>query len=264
MTAAASVFVEPVPVAEDDGSRTAGAAAEITMAEREHAATIRSPAARARWIQTRAALRAHLAVTTGHPALALPLATTATGRLELADDPSLRFSVSHTSGLAVVASTRGHRLGVDVEQLGDRPLPPLTAWLTPYERAALAARGPAAGAASSLFRLWTAKEAVVKATGHGLTTPLVDIEIALGMAGDLHLRRGPGDAAGWTLLPVPVGALFVATVAIRARAVSVTHRGPTPDLRVAPTGRPAGPLGDLRPWGCGHPGGRWSCWPGGP
>ncbi|MET7433309.1 MULTISPECIES: 4'-phosphopantetheinyl transferase family protein [Streptomyces] len=85
------------------------------------------------------------------------------------------LSISHSGDLVAVAVTRGHPLGVDVE----RSVPPAEPGipveyelvLTPAERAAVEAL-PVERRAAACLTLWTRKEAVLKATGEGLNTPM--------------------------------------------------------------------------------------------
>jgi len=90
----------------------------------------------------------------------------------------LEVSVSHSGDLVALAVTRGHAVGVDVEQgrstvdyreLAATVLAPIEAeWLATVDDGAL----PAA-----FLRYWTRKEAIVKATGEGLRTPLASVVV---------------------------------------------------------------------------------------
>ncbi|MBD2109789.1 4'-phosphopantetheinyl transferase superfamily protein [Nodosilinea sp. FACHB-13] len=102
----------------------------------------------------------------GKPALQLPFAT------------ALSFNVSHAGDWALVAIGQGQPVGVDLECVQ-----PNYAWqevsglaLSPRERAMLAALPPEAQSAA-FFRLWTGKEAYVKATGEGLSRPFNQLEV---------------------------------------------------------------------------------------
>lgn len=90
------------------------------------------------------------------------------GKPSLVDVPAWRFSLSYTSSLAVVAVAEGVEVGVDTEDLADADFEGFAgATLAPDE----------AGAFDELTgqelldaraRVWARKEAVLKATGHGL------------------------------------------------------------------------------------------------
>jgi 4'-phosphopantetheinyl transferase len=89
-------------------------------------------------------------------------------------DPSLgcaelRFSLSHARGMVACAVGRGDEVGVDVERLDPslHPLETARQVLAPSEVALIGALPPARRLAA-FSRIWTLKEAYLKATGEGL------------------------------------------------------------------------------------------------
>jgi 4'-phosphopantetheinyl transferase len=115
------------------------------------------------------------------------------GKVHLADgDSDIQVSVSHSGDWVLVAAYRGHAVGVDVESVN----PDLDhiglarIALTDAERERLAFDGDKA---ISFTTTWARKEAVVKALGEGLRTPLNGFEVS-----------PPGDGARivtWPLRP---------------------------------------------------------------
>jgi 4'-phosphopantetheinyl transferase len=95
------------------------------------------------------------------------------GRPEILAPPSpLRFNVSHTRGLAMVAVTVARDVGVDVEALpASVPFDVVDRAFSRSERAAVRA-APASEQADRFTELWSLKEAYVKARGLGLSLPL--------------------------------------------------------------------------------------------
>ncbi|HKE13328.1 MAG TPA: alpha/beta fold hydrolase [Kofleriaceae bacterium] len=98
------------------------------------------------------------------------------GRPDLVDDgtlPPLRFNISHTDGLVVVAVGLGGEIGIDVEDLRRTTRAPDFAaeFLAGPEREVLAA-APPADRPARFFELWTLKESYLKARGLGLSLPL--------------------------------------------------------------------------------------------
>ncbi|MFH7600480.1 4'-phosphopantetheinyl transferase superfamily protein [Streptomyces racemochromogenes] len=85
------------------------------------------------------------------------------------------LSISHSGDLVAVAMADGHPLGVDVEQFltPEEPGIPVeyALVLTPEEQAAVESL-PVEERAGACLTLWTRKEAVLKATGEGLNTPM--------------------------------------------------------------------------------------------
>lgn len=117
-----------------------------------------------------------------------------------AGDPPLQFNLSHTSGLAVVAVTRGPRVGVDVEAV-DRTLRHDIAGhhFAAAEVAALRAL-PADDQGLAFFEYWTLKEAYIKARGLGLAIPLGEFAFTLRPPAPPRVQFAEGfddDAARW-------------------------------------------------------------------
>jgi 4'-phosphopantetheinyl transferase len=109
------------------------------------------------------------------------------GRPELTGTPPpLRFSLSHTNGLAACAVTPVFDCGVDVESRGRAvdALGVASRFFTAGEVAGLRAL-PEDGQLERFLALWTLKESVVKALGRGLSQPLDEIAFDFdGPAGD--------------------------------------------------------------------------------
>jgi 4'-phosphopantetheinyl transferase len=98
------------------------------------------------------------------------------GKPTLAHFSHLQFSLSHADDLALCAVCAGRRLGIDLE--GPRPVPEALEiarrHFSPAEAAQLE-QLPAAETTSAFLRLWTRKEAYLKATGEGLAQDLSDL-----------------------------------------------------------------------------------------
>lgn len=98
----------------------------------------------------------------GKPAIVAPLAP-----------PGLAFNLSHTHGMVVCAVATARGVGVDVEAI-DRGVEHLTIADRFFaEPECRYLRGAADGERSrEFFRIWTLKEAYIKARGQGLSIPL--------------------------------------------------------------------------------------------
>lgn len=99
-------------------------------------------------------------------------------RGSLSEEQRLQFNISHSHELALCAITASRAIGVDIEYL--RPLPdaePLAQrFFSKAEHARIQVL-PVDEQAQVFFRLWTGKEAYLKATGKGLSHPLNQVEI---------------------------------------------------------------------------------------
>lgn len=203
----------------------------------------------------------------GKPGLVEPGPSTAAsgGRIEErgpAEGIGLAFNLSHSEGVAIVAVASDGRVGVDVEAV--RPRAALAAiaarYFDPSERAWLADTaaglpGDAADAAvdaaadaavdaranddtavarsAAFYTVWTAKEALTKAVGTGLSAGFRRFTVAVAADGALAVAsdaaRGPGSAAatgadeGWTLQRLPLEPGFIGALAVDRPAVAVAH-----------------------------------------
>jgi 4'-phosphopantetheinyl transferase len=88
----------------------------------------------------------------------------------------LDFSLSHSGDRVVLVLAEGAEVGVDVERESDRDIDRLAAMvLTPAEREALAAMDDRR---RGFHAYWSRKEALLKATGHGLAAPMTAIHVS--------------------------------------------------------------------------------------
>jgi 4'-phosphopantetheinyl transferase len=89
---------------------------------------------------------------------------------------NLRFNLSHSGGLALVAVTVGHEVGIDLEVTGRRVLdePALAARVLGRTQAARLAELDPRTREREFMRAWVAHEAVVKCWGLGLFAPPED------------------------------------------------------------------------------------------
>ena len=173
--------------------------------ERERLARFRRPADRARYLAAHALARLVLATSAGVAPGALVFDRTCRcgaqhGKPVLPDGPG--FSFSHAGDLVGVAVRPDGAVGLDVEQV--RAVADLDALAEHVCSPAESARGAVDPAA--FFRLWTRKEALVKATGEGLASPMTAITLAADGAA-VARWTGPGAPAGpmWLhdLTPAP-------------------------------------------------------------
>ncbi len=141
------------------------------------------------------------------------------GKPRLAHESDLRFNLTHSHGLALLAVTRGREIGVDVEHLremeGDGE-PLAERFFSPREAAVLRSL-PTRLRREAFFRCWTSKEAYIKAHGMGLSLPLDQFDVSLHPdepAALLATRHDPQEAQRWSLKSLFPGEGYVATVAV--------------------------------------------------
>lgn len=152
--------------------------------ERARAARFAFPHSRIAFIAAHALARAALAGATGAPPAAFTFAAGAHGKpaaLLHGSPAGPAFNLSHTHGLVGVAlaAIPGVQLGFDLEPIDRRaPIEVARRYFTATEIAWLEGLAPSARA-EGFFRLWTLKEAFLKATGKGLTQDLASFWFAV-------------------------------------------------------------------------------------
>lgn len=180
-----------------------------------------------RFVVRRGALRYLLGRYLDRSPAAIVLAHGPQGKPALAPDPArraLHFNLSDSGEMAVYALGSGQPLGVDIEARRDisdeRQL--AARHFSPAEREWLQQQ-PADEAADAFLRCWTCKEAVVKALGDGLTTPLSAFTAAHWQQ-PARLLWADGLIRSWTirLLSPPAG--YVAALASSAAIDALEER----------------------------------------
>jgi len=128
----------------------------------------------------------------------------------------LQFNLSHTGSALLIGISRNTPLGVDIETSGRRTRPVLELarrWFAPSEAAALAAL-PKGRRQAAFLRLWTCKEAVLKAAGIGIGHGLHRAEFALSAAGEVTGLRAHGlQPETWNVQPLAPDDAHVAALA---------------------------------------------------
>lgn len=183
-----------------------------------------------RAIVSRGFLRRALGAALGRDPAEVPIALGEKGKPHLAergDSARLDFNLSHTGDLWLLALVAAGPVGVDLESPRDE-----TDWdalteryFSEAERAAFAEL-PSQRRKEAFFRIWTQKEAFLKARGSGLAAPLAsfDVEVDPGRAAAIHAIRIAGaEREPWWVAEIP---------GLEAPA-AIAGKGPLPTLRCA-------------------------------
>ena len=179
-------------------------------------------APRESYILSQAALRSLLARYLGIPPGEVALAIGPLGKPVLRDQPAQQFNKSHSAGLALFAFTAGSEVGVDVERVRDIPEAARIAvnFFCPAEVSELLSLIPGEAQMKAFFRGWTRKEAILKATGQGLQTPLREYRVTLlddDPASVVEVAGDPASAAEWSLHHIEPAAGYVGALAYRGK-----------------------------------------------
>ncbi|WP_052351663.1 4'-phosphopantetheinyl transferase family protein [Deinococcus pimensis] len=165
-----------------------------------------------------ALVRRLLAAELGLPAADVPLARLPGGRPVLTGaHAALGLSVTHTTRLVAVALARGHDVGVDAEERAEVPGATSVArrFFHPHEHRAFLAL-PAHERADAFTRVWTRREAVLKALGVGLAAQRERVEVYVDARTHDWLVHADGTAAGWRTVDLTLDG-HVGALALRER-----------------------------------------------
>lgn len=136
----------------------------------------------------------------------------------------LRFNMSHSHNLALLAITEDNEIGVDVEYMrADFASADIAQRF--FSRAEVATFNTLAeeDRVAAFFRCWTRKEAFIKVTGMGLSQSLdgFDVTLAPGVAAEL-LRVDREDATRWFLSDIDVGSEYAAALAVEGKVTRIS------------------------------------------
>jgi 4'-phosphopantetheinyl transferase len=153
----------------------------LSAQERERAARFIAKRERTRFVAARGRLRLILGSALGVKPQSVEFVYSAKGKPSLGGAFArcgLEFNLAHSAGLAVFALAQRHVLGVDVEQV--RPVPELVNLVRRYFSSSECAevnRLRGEQQVRAFFRIWTRKEAWLKATGEGLAGLAPGLEV---------------------------------------------------------------------------------------
>ncbi len=177
--------------------------------EQERVGRLLSERDKRRFRGSRVLLKRILAGYLGDAPQTLRLAAGAEGKPHLIDPAGrprcdLRFNLSHTGAVWVLAVRRDAEVGVDVERTTRRADVDGVAQriFHPGERAVLG-RLPAGEAKFAFFRVWSTREALVKCMGAGMFSLDLEFEIEADPRRPLAVR--PADSRAAEALPAWVG-----------------------------------------------------------
>ena len=214
----------------------------VTPAEESRARRMGSSRRRREFLVARGALRRVLAGALGIDPLVVPIREGAHGKPDLVPRgpglPPIGFNLSHSGDRFIVALALGLDPGVDVELIRPRRSLDLLArhCFSPAERRAVAGDPDPMHA---FYRVWSRKEAVIKADGRGVSIGLDRFDVSAGEPPALLRARWngavPDEAARWSLRSLDAGPGYAAALAVRRPGAAVVIRaGAVPNRPATP------------------------------
>lgn len=158
-----------------------GVGDELSDAEREAAAKFLNVSAREAFVAGRSGIRRAAAIYTGLDPRDLVVSTSATGK-PFFENADLHFNVSHSGGV-VVAAVSGSPVGIDIEVPGR-----CRDFLEIARRFFHPDEADRCSGEDEFLRLWTAKEAMLKLAGTGLSGGIADARPEAGGRGKVGGR----------------------------------------------------------------------------
>jgi len=131
---------------------------------------------------------------------------------------AFEFNLSHSGEHALLAVTRGRRVGVDLEFI--RALPDaddMALRCFSARENALIQAAPPTQRLRAFFECWTRKEAIIKGLGAGLSVPLDEFDASLPPGEDersLTLHRPPSGESRWWLRALAPDPAYAAALAL--------------------------------------------------
>jgi 4'-phosphopantetheinyl transferase len=135
----------------------------------------------------------------------------------------LKFNISHSYEMALVAVCEGREVGIDVQHIKNnfRCMEIAGRFFSANEASALSSF-PEDQLKDCFFKCWARKEAFIKAKGGGLSIPLnhFDVSVGPGKPAELLNTRWDTEEAGrWSIEDIDAGKNYAAALAVEGKGV---------------------------------------------
>ena len=184
--------------------------------ERARAERFRFPEDRARFVLGRSLVKTGLGHYLQIPAASIELSYTDRDRPIFLANNSIQFSISHTQDLVAVAFTSHAHVGIDVEFMQAKSdLLALAKRILSDDDYQKFQTLPATELTDAFFRIWTRKEAYLKASGEGITDGLQKISVSFSADEITSVQdsRNASNVDSWRLITLPTPAMYKGSVA---------------------------------------------------
>jgi 4'-phosphopantetheinyl transferase len=179
---------------------------------------------RRRFTVARAAMRQVLGRYAGMAPQELCFSYGPKGKPELAgslQQSGIRFNLSHSSELALLAVTRGLTLGVDVEWIkSDFATDEIAQHFFSADEVQTLRTLSGHQRTEAFFSCWTRKEAYLKALGEGFSVPLDSFSVAFAPespAALLHVKGDPAEVKRWSMYNLEVSVGYKAALVVEGK-----------------------------------------------
>jgi 4'-phosphopantetheinyl transferase len=201
----------------------------LAVDERARAERLRFKRDRERFIVARGVLRAILGFYSNRAPECLSFCYSSFGKPALAgesDRGAIRFSLSHSHGVALYAVTRRREVGIDLERIRfDLAVVEIAERFFSRREQAMLRALPTELQREAFYRCWTRKEAYIKARGEGLSLPLDQFDVSLAPgepAAILGTQHDPSEASRWSLRELTAAPGYFAALAVEGHGWGLT------------------------------------------
>ncbi len=133
----------------------------------------------------------------------------------------VRFNLSHSSELALLAVTQGLAVGVDIERIkADVATDDIAERFFSATEVQTLKSLPACQRSEAFFSCWTRKEAYIKARGEGLSVPLDSFAVAFAPGGPpalLHAEVDPTEVEHWSMYNIKTSEGYKAALVVEGK-----------------------------------------------
>jgi 4'-phosphopantetheinyl transferase len=201
----------------------------LSTDELARAQRCRSPHPQDQFVITRGILRLLLSRYQNVPTTELQFEVSPQGKPRVISTASLpiQFNVSHTHGMALIAVTLKHAVGIDVERL-DREVQDLDIakrYFSARESTYLASLIPPERT-HQFFSYWTCKEAYLKMQGRGISDGLAQCELTIDpdqFQVKLSLLDQPGREKDCSLYRITGGSVHIGALAVSCTSPRISY-----------------------------------------
>lgn len=150
---------------------------------------------------------------------------------------TLKFNLSHSGDLGLIAVTQGRDIGVDLEEVHTiEEADQIAARFFSRQENALLRTLPKTQRLTEFFSCWTLKEAYVKAVGDGLSLPTESFDVAFGRGERARLLSVDGKAEEplrWSLMELVPARGYIGAIAVEGLGwtLSLLAADPVPVAR---------------------------------
>lgn len=197
---------------------------ELTRAER-----CRSPHPQFQFVVTRGILRLLLSRYMEVPPTELQFEAFPQGKpwVMTASSFPVQFNVSHTRGMALIALTIQHAVGIDIERIDRKVQDQEIAerYFSAHESAHLASLTPPERT-QQFFSYWTCKEAYLKMQGRGISEGLAQCELTIDpdqFQVKLSLLDHPGREKDCWLYRITAGSEYIGALAVACASAQISY-----------------------------------------